>query len=55
MTQTHPGPARAAAPAAPGEGRGFVAATVSFVSAFAAGAAAIPLYDTYRSADGLAK
>ncbi|MFE5838815.1 MFS transporter [Arthrobacter sp. NPDC056493] len=50
MTQTHPRPGRTAAPA---EGRGFVAATVSFVSVFAAGAAAIPLYDTYRSADGL--
>jgi MFS family permease len=49
-TQTHPRPARTGAPA---EGRGFVAATVSFVSVFAAGAAAIPLYDTYRSADGL--
>lgn len=50
MTQTHPSPGHVAAPA---EGRGFVAATVSFVSVFAAGAAAIPLYDTYRSADGL--
>lgn len=50
MTQTHPSPGRVAGPA---EGRGFVAATVSFVSVFAAGAAAIPLYDTYRSADGL--
>jgi hypothetical protein len=48
MTSTHPGPATASA-----ESRGFVAATVSFVSVFAAGAAAIPLYDTYRSADGL--
>jgi MFS family permease len=35
------------------EARGFIAATVSFVSVFAAGAAAIPLYDTYRSVDGL--
>ncbi|MFF2031082.1 MFS transporter [Arthrobacter sp. NPDC058192] len=50
MTQTHPRRARAAAPV---QGRGFVAATVSFVTVFAAGAAAIPLYDTYRSADGL--
>jgi MFS family permease len=48
MTSTHAGPATASA-----EARGFVAATVSFVSVFAAGAAAIPLYDTYRSADGL--
>ncbi|MFF2317489.1 MFS transporter [Arthrobacter sp. NPDC058097] len=50
MTQTHPQPGRTAAPA---EGRGFVAATVAFVSVFAAGASAIPLYDTYRTADGL--
>ncbi|KRE77160.1 MULTISPECIES: MFS transporter [Micrococcaceae] len=34
-------------------GRGFVAATVSFICVFAAGAAVIPLYDTYRTADGL--
>ncbi|MFF2245888.1 MFS transporter [Arthrobacter sp. NPDC058130] len=54
MTQTQPRPARAAAPStAPAQERGFVAATVSFVSVFAAGAAAIPLYDTYRRADGL--
>ncbi|MFP3459749.1 MFS transporter [Arthrobacter globiformis] len=50
MTQTHPQPGRTTVPA---EGRGFIAATVSFVSVFAAGASAIPLYDTYRSADGL--
>lgn len=50
MTQTQPQPRRTAAPV---EGRGFIAATISFVSVFAAGAAAIPLYDTYRSADGL--
>ncbi|WP_090955881.1 MFS transporter [Arthrobacter sp. ov118] len=37
----------------PVQGRGFAAATVSFVSVFAAGAAAIPLYYTYRRADGL--
>lgn len=34
-------------------GGGFVAATVSFVTVFAAGATAFPLYDTYRSADGV--
>jgi MFS family permease len=48
MTSTHTGIAPPKVKA-----RGFVAATVSFVSVFAAGAAAIPLYDTYRSADGL--
>jgi MFS family permease len=37
----------------PTRARGFVVATVSFVAVFAAGAAAIPLYDTYRRADGL--
>jgi MFS family permease len=46
MTSTYPGTVIA-------EARGFIAATVSFVSVFAAGAAAIPLYDTYRSVDGL--
>jgi MFS family permease len=50
MTSTHPSPTRSAARV---KGRGFIAATVSFVSVFAAGAAAIPLYDTYRNADGL--
>jgi MFS family permease len=50
MTSTHPGTVTATATA---EARGFVAATVSFISVFAAGAAAIPLYDTYRSNDGL--
>lgn len=50
MTQTHPSPARSTAPA---RGRGFIAATVSFVSVFAAGASPIPLYDAYRKADGL--
>jgi MFS family permease len=39
---------------APGrKGQGFIAATVSFVAVFAAGATPIPLYDTYRTADGL--
>ncbi|GAA1768593.1 MFS transporter [Pseudarthrobacter sulfonivorans] len=33
--------------------RGFVAATVSFVAVFAAGATPIPLYDTYRTVNGL--
>jgi MFS family permease len=35
------------------EARGFVAATVSFVVVFAAGATPIPLYDTYRTVNGL--
>lgn len=33
--------------------RGFVAPTVSFVAVFAAGATPIPLYDTYRTVNGL--
>lgn len=33
--------------------RGFVTATASFVAVFAAGAGAIPLYDTYRRVDGV--
>lgn len=33
--------------------RGFVAATVSFVAVFAAGATPIALYDTYRTVDDL--
>ncbi|MBT2595964.1 MFS transporter [Arthrobacter sp. ISL-72] len=48
MTSTCPATATVSA-----EVRGFIPATVSFVSVFAAGAAAIPLYDTYRTADGL--
>ena len=35
------------------KGNGFVAATVSFVAVFAAGASAIPLYGTYRAVDGV--
>jgi MFS family permease len=49
MTTTHstdPAPARVKA-------RGFVAATISFVAVFAAGATPIPLYDTYRTENGL--
>lgn len=33
--------------------RGFIAATISFVAVFAAGATPIPLYDTYSHTDGL--
>ncbi|MFD1213956.1 hypothetical protein ACFQ36_18110 [Arthrobacter sp. GCM10027362] len=47
----------ASEPLAPGQRQaardGFVAATASFVAVFAAGATAIPLYDTYRRADGV--
>ncbi len=41
------------APAPARQARGFIAATVSFVAVFAAGATPIPLYDTYRRVDGL--
>ncbi|HKU36415.1 MAG TPA: MFS transporter [Paenarthrobacter sp.] len=47
------GPLTAAFAAPAKESRGFIAATASFISVFAAGAAVIPLYDTYRVADGL--
>ncbi len=50
MTSTHRGTATATTIR---EARGFVAATASFVTVFAAGAAVIPLYDTYRRADAL--
>ncbi|WP_018762769.1 MFS transporter [Arthrobacter sp. 135MFCol5.1] len=50
MTSSHPIPEHGVGRP---KGRGFVAATLSFACVFGAGSAAMPLYDTYRSADGL--
>ena len=47
-TSTTPAPAQTSR-----RPRGFIAATLSFVAVFAAGATPIPLYDTYARVDGL--
>lgn len=46
-------PTRPTTDVRPGAARGFVAAAVSLVAVFAAGASPIPLYDTYRTQDGV--